>query len=242
MQTLTTDEISKSYRGRKVVNGVSLEIHQAEAWGLLGPNGAGKTTSFYMIVGLTPPDSGRVMVDGEDITRVPMYLRARNYGISYLPQEPSVFRKLTVEENILAVLEAQPISWHERRERLETLVEQLGLEKVRRNLGYALSGGERRKVEIARCLCITPAFILLDEPFSGIDPIAVLDLQKIIFDLKASGIGVLVTDHNVRETLTVTDRAYIIHDGRIFRAGTPAELGSDPEVKRVYLGESFTLV
>jgi lipopolysaccharide export system ATP-binding protein len=242
MQTLTTDEISKSYRGRKVVNGVSLEIHQAEVVGLLGPNGAGKTTSFYMIVGLTPPDSGRVMVDGEDITRVPMYLRARNYGISYLPQEPSVFRKLTVEENILAVLEAQPISWHERRERLETLVEQLGLEKVRRNLGYALSGGERRKVEIARCLCITPAFILLDEPFSGIDPIAVLDLQKIIFDLKASGIGVLVTDHNVRETLTVTDRAYIIHDGRIFRAGTPAELGSDPEVKRVYLGESFTLV
>ena len=242
MQTLTTDEISKSYRGRKVVNGVSLEIHQAEVVGLLGPNGAGKTTSFYMIVGLTPPDSGRVMVDGEDITRVPMYLRARNYGISYLPQEPSVFRKLTVEENILAVLEAQPISWHERRERLESLIDQLGLGTVRRNRGYALSGGERRKVEIARCLCITPAFILLDEPFSGIDPIAVLDLQKIIFDLKASGIGVLVTDHNVRETLTVTDRAYIIHDGRIFRAGTPAELGSDPEVKRVYLGESFTLV
>jgi lipopolysaccharide export system ATP-binding protein len=193
-------------------------------------------------VGLTPPDSGRVVVNGTDITRVPMYLRARNFGISYLPQEPSVFRKLTVEENILAVLEAQPISWHERRERLEALVEQLGLEKVRRNRGYALSGGERRKVEIARCLCITPTFILLDEPFSGIDPIAVLDLQKIIFDLKASGIGVLVTDHNVRETLTVTDRAYIIHDGRIFRAGTPAELGSDPEVKRVYLGESFSLV
>ena len=242
MQTLTTDEISKSYRGRKVVNGVSLEIHQAEVVGLLGPNGAGKTTTFYMIVGLTPPDSGRVVVDGEDITRVPMYLRARNYGISYLPQEPSVFRKLTVEENILAVLEAQPISWHERRERLETLIDQLGLGTVRRNRGYALSGGERRKVEIARCLCITPTFILLDEPFSGIDPIAVLDLQKIIFDLKASGIGVLVTDHNVRETLTVTDRAYIIHDGRIFRQGTPAELGSDPEVKRVYLGESFTLV
>src|SRR5512135_760343 len=242
MQTLTTDEISKSYRGRKVVNGVSLEIHQAEVVGLLGPNGAGKTTSFYMIVGLAPPDSGRVMVDGEDITRVPMYLRARNYGISYLPQEPSVFRKLTVEENILAVLEAQPISWHERRERLETLVEQLGLEKVRRNRGYALSGGERRKVEIARCLCITPAFILLDEPFSGIDPIAVLDLQKIIFDLRASGIGVLVTDHNVRETLSVTDRAYIINEGRIFRAGTPEQLGNDPEVKRVYLGESFSLV
>ncbi len=242
MQTLATEEISKSYRGRKVVNGVSLEIHQAEVVGLLGPNGAGKTTSFYMIVGLTPPDSGRVVVDGQDITRTPMYLRARNFGISYLPQEPSIFRKLTVEENILAVLEAQPISWHERRERLETLIDQLGLGTVRRNRGYALSGGERRKVEIARCLCITPTFILLDEPFSGIDPIAVLDLQKIIFDLKASGIGVLVTDHNVRETLTVTDRAYIIHDGRIFRAGTPAQLGSDPEVKRVYLGESFSLV
>ena len=242
MQTLATEEISKSYRGRKVVNEVSLEIHQAEVVGLLGPNGAGKTTTFYMIVGLTPPDAGRVVVDGTDITRVPMYLRARNFGISYLPQEPSVFRKLTVEENILAVLEAQPISWHERRERLESLIDQLGLGTVRRNRGYALSGGERRKVEIARCLCITPTFILLDEPFSGIDPIAVLDLQKIIFDLKAAGIGVLVTDHNVRETLTVTDRAYIIHDGRIFRAGTPAQLGSDPEVKRVYLGESFSLV
>lgn len=242
MQTLAIEEISKSYRGRKVVNGVSLEIHQAEVVGLLGPNGAGKTTSFYMIVGLTVPDNGRVVVDGQDITSVPMYLRARDFGISYLPQEPSIFRKLTVEENILAVLEAQEISWHERRERLESLIEQLGLEKVRRNRGYALSGGERRKVEIARCLCITPTFILLDEPFSGIDPIAVLDLQKIIFDLKASGIGVLVTDHNVRETLTVTDRAYIIHDGKIFRAGTPAQLGSDPEVKRVYLGESFSLV
>jgi lipopolysaccharide export system ATP-binding protein len=242
MQTLATEEISKSYRGRKVVNEVSLEIHQAEVVGLLGPNGAGKTTSFYMIVGLTAPDNGRVVVDGQDITRVPMYLRARDFGISYLPQEPSIFRKLTVEENILAVLEAQAISWHERRERLEALIDQLGLGQVRRNRGYALSGGERRKVEIARCLCITPTFILLDEPFSGIDPIAVLDLQKIIFDLKASGIGVLVTDHNVRETLTVTDRAYIIHDGKIFRAGTPAQLGSDPEVKRVYLGESFSLV
>jgi len=242
MQTLATEEISKSYRGRKVVNGVSLEIHQAEVVGLLGPNGAGKTTSFYMIVGLTVPDSGRVVVDGQDITHVPMYVRARDFAISYLPQEPSIFRKLTVEENILAVLEAQAISWHERRERLEALIDQLGLGQVRRNRGYALSGGERRKVEIARCLCITPTFILLDEPFSGIDPIAVLDLQKIIFDLKASGIGVLVTDHNVRETLTVTDRAYIIHDGKIFRAGTPAQLGSDPEVKRVYLGESFSLV
>lgn len=242
MQTLATDEIGKSYRGRRVVNGVSLHISQGEVVGLLGPNGAGKTTTFYMIVGLTPPDSGRVLVDGSEITGVPMYLRARNFGISYLPQEPSVFRKLTVEENILAVLEAQPISWHERRERMEKLIDQLGLGHIRRNRGYALSGGERRRVEIARSLCIQPAFILLDEPFSGIDPIAVLDLQKIIFDLKAGGIGVLITDHNVRETLSVTDRAYIINEGRIFRAGTPEQLGNDPEVKRVYLGESFSLV
>jgi lipopolysaccharide export system ATP-binding protein len=183
-----------------------------------------------------------VLIDERDITDVPMYLRAREYGISYLPQEPSVFRKLTVEENILAVLEAQPISWHERREKMEKLIEQLGLEHIRRNRGWALSGGERRRVEIARCLSIDPQFILLDEPFSGIDPIAVLDLQKIISDLRASGIGVLITDHNVRETLSVTDRAYIINEGRIFRAGTPEELGSDPEVRRVYLGESFSLV
>ena len=242
MQTLATDEISKSYRSRRVVSGVSLRISQGEVVGLLGPNGAGKTTSFHMIVGLTPPDSGRVLLDDNEITDVPMYLRARNHGISYLPQEPSVFRKLTVEENILAVLEAQPISWHERRERLERLIDQLGLGVIRKNRGYALSGGERRRVEIARCLCISPAFMLLDEPFSGIDPIAVLDLQKIIFDLKASGIGVLVTDHNVRETLSVTDRAYIINDGCIFRTGTPEQLGNDPEVKRVYLGESFSLV
>src|SRR3954464_2953187 len=242
MQTLSTDEIGKSYRGRRVVIDVSLQVNQGEVVGLLGPNGAGKTTTFYMVVGLTPPESGRVLIDGEDITRVPMYLRARNYGISYLPQEPSVFRKLTVEENILAVLEAQPISWHERRERMERLIEQLGLGHIRKNRGYALSGGERRRVEIGRALCISPRFILLDEPFSGIDPIAVDDLQKIIFDLKNSGIGVLITDHNVRETLSVTNRAYIINEGKIFRTGTPEELGNDPEVRRVYLGESFTLV
>jgi lipopolysaccharide export system ATP-binding protein len=242
MLTLATDDIAKSYRGRRVVNGVSLHVNQGEVVGLLGPNGAGKTTSFYIIVGLVPPDSGRVLIDGVDVSNEPMYLRARNFGISYLPQEPSVFRKLTVEENILAVLEAQPISWHERREKMEKLIQQLGLAHIRTNRGYALSGGERRRVEIARCLCISPAFILLDEPFSGIDPIAVLDLQKIIFNLKASGIGVLVTDHNVRETLSVTDRAYIINEGRIFRAGTPEQLGNDPEVKRVYLGESFSLV
>ncbi len=242
MRTLATDEIGKSYRGRRVVNGVSLRVNQGEVVGLLGPNGAGKTTTFYTIVGLIPPDTGRVLLDEDDLTDVPMYLRARRYGISYLPQEASVFRKLTVEENILAVLEAQPISWHERRERMEKLIDQLGLEHIRLNRGYALSGGERRRVEIARALCINPAFILLDEPFSGIDPIAVLDLQKIISDLKAGGIGVLITDHNVRETLSVTDRAYIINEGRIFRQGTPEQLGSDPEVRRVYLGESFSLV
>lgn len=242
MQTLSTDEIGKTYRGRRVVNGVSLNVHRGEVVGLLGPNGAGKTTSFYMIVGLVPPDTGRVMADKDDITDVPMYLRARNYGISYLPQEPSVFRKLTVEENILAVLETQSISWHERRERLERLIDELGLGHIRKNRGYALSGGERLRVEIARCLCIEPKFILLDEPFSGIDPIAVLDLQKIISDLKQMGIGILITDHNVRETLSVTDRAYIINEGRIFRAGTPEQLGNDPEVKRIYLGESFSLV
>jgi lipopolysaccharide export system ATP-binding protein len=242
MQTLATDEIAKSYRGRRVVNGVSVHINQAEVVGLLGPNGAGKTTTFYMTVGLIPPDSGRILVDGEDISDVPMYLRARHYGISYLPQEPSVFRKLSVEENIMAVLEVQPISWQERRRRRDQLIDELGLGHIRSNMGYALSGGERRRVEIARALCISPKFILLDEPFSGIDPIAVLDLQKIIFDLKANGIGVLVTDHNVRETLSVTDRAYIINEGRIFRAGTPEQLGNDPEVKRVYLGESFSFV
>ena len=242
MQTLATDDIAKSYRGRRVVNGVSLHINQAEVVGLLGPNGAGKTTSFYMIVGLVPPDSGRILVDGQEITDMPMYLRARNYGISYLPQEPSVFRKLTVEENIMAVLEVQPISWQERRRKRNQLIDELGLGHIRNNMGYALSGGERRRVEIARALCIAPKFILLDEPFSGIDPIAVLDLQKIIFDLKGSGIGVLITDHNVRETLSVTDRAYIINEGRIFRTGTPEQLGNDPEVKRVYLGESFSFV
>ena len=242
MQALATDDVGKSYRGRRVVNGVSLQVKPGEVVGLLGPNGAGKTTTFYLMVGLAAPDTGRILFNGQDITSVPMYLRARQFGLSYLPQEPSVFRKLTVEENILAVLEAQPISWHERREKLETLIERLGLSPVRKNRGYALSGGERRRVEIARSLCISPSFILLDEPFSGIDPIAVLDLQKIIFDLKASGIGVLITDHNVRETLSVTDRAYIINEGRIFRSGTPEQLGADPEVKRVYLGESFSLV
>jgi lipopolysaccharide export system ATP-binding protein len=242
MHTLAADDVSKSYRGRRVVNGVSIRVEQGEVVGLLGPNGAGKTTTFYTIVGLIPPDAGRVLIDNDDITGVPMYLRARQYGISYLPQEASVFRKLTVEENILAVLEAQPISWHERREKMEKLIDELGLEHIRQNQGYALSGGERRRVEIARALCINPTFILLDEPFSGIDPIAVLDLQKIIGSLKAGGIGVLITDHSVRETLAVTDRAYIIDEGKIFASGNPDQLANNAAVRRVYLGESFSLV
>ena len=240
MSTLQTKEISKTYRGRKVVDAVNLRVEQGEVVGLLGPNGAGKTTSFYMIVGLISPDSGHILLDDEEITQLPMYLRARR-GISYLPQEASVFRKLTVEENLMAILETLPMRASERRANMERLIAQLGLETVRRNHGYALSGGERRRVEIARSLVINPSFLLLDEPFSGIDPIQVLELQRIIFDLKREGIGILVTDHNVRETLAVTDRAFIINNGRIFRAGSPEALGRDPEVKRVYLGESFTL-
>jgi len=240
MSKLETREISKSYRGRKVVDDVTVSVDQGEVVGLLGANGAGKTTSFYMIVGLISPDSGYILVDGADITPLPMYKRAGR-GISYLPQEASVFRKLTVEENLMAILETLPLRNRERHERLDRLIEQLGLEKVRRSQGYMLSGGERRRVEIARSLVIEPKFLLLDEPFSGIDPIQVLELQRIIFDLKRDGIGILVTDHNVRETLTVTDRAYIIDNGRIFRAGSPEALARDPEVKRVYLGESFSL-
>jgi lipopolysaccharide export system ATP-binding protein len=240
MKTLETHEISKTYRGRRVVDDVTVHVQQGEVVGLLGPNGAGKTTSFYMIVGLISPDSGRISVDGQDITSLPMYQRARR-GISYLPQEASVFRKLTVEENLMAILETLSVSARERRETMERLLDQLGLDKVRRSRGYMLSGGERRRVEIARSLVISPSFLLLDEPFSGIDPIQVLELQRIIFDLKRSGIGILVTDHNVRETLSVTDRAYIINNGRIFRAGSPEALGRDPEVKRIYLGESFEL-
>jgi lipopolysaccharide export system ATP-binding protein len=240
MQILSTLDLTKSYKGRKVVDDINLRIEQGEVVGLLGPNGAGKTTTFYIMVGMVNPDSGQVLLDGIEITYLPMYLRARN-GISYLPQEPSIFRKLTVEENILAVLETLPLAPAERRTRLEELVEELGLQQVRRSYGYLLSGGERRRVEIARALVISPSFILLDEPFSGIDPLTVVDIQKIIIQLKASGIGVLVTDHNVRETLRVTDRAYIINNGRIFRTGTPGELGNDQEVKKVYLGDNFRL-
>jgi lipopolysaccharide export system ATP-binding protein len=240
MSTLVTKEISKSYGGRLVVHDVSVYVEQGEVVGLLGPNGAGKTTTFYMIVGLISPESGSILLDGEDITGLPMYKRAGR-GISYLPQEASVFRKLSVEENLMAILETLPMRSRQRRERMDQLIDQLGLEKVRRSQAYMLSGGERRRVEVARSLVISPSFLLLDEPFSGIDPIQVLELQRIIFDLKRAGIGILVTDHNVRETLQVTDRAYIINNGRIFRAGSPEALGRDPEVKRVYLGESFTL-
>src|SRR4029077_14647629 len=238
MLRLQAADLSKSYRGRKVVDNISLEIQQGEVVGLLGPNGAGKTTTFYILVGLARPDNGRVLLDGEDITDLPMYLRARS-GISYLPQEPSVFRKLSVEENLLAILETLPNGGRERRERLALLLEQLGLEQVRRNKGYMLSGGERRRVEIARSLAINPKFLLLDEPFSGIDPIQVLELQRIIFELKRSEIGILMTDHNVREPLMVTDRAYIINNGKIFRSGRPEALSRDPVVRRVYLGENF---
>ena len=240
MQVLKTEKLIKAYRGRRVVNEVSLGIGQGEVVGLLGPNGAGKTTTFYVIVGLTPPDSGHVFLDGDDITRLPMFLRARS-GISYLPQEPSVFRKLTVEENILAILQTLPLTSKQRRARLEELIEELGLSHVCKSHGFALSGGERRRVEIARSLVISPSFILLDEPFAGIDPIAVFDIQRIINHLRAKQIGILITDHNVRETLKVTDRAYIINEGRIFRSGTPSELATDHEVKQLYLGESFRL-
>jgi len=237
---LRTEEASKSYLKRRVVDNVSLSVSTGEVVGLLGPNGAGKTTTFYMIVGMVTPDSGHIFLDDREITDLAMYERARA-GISYLPQEPSVFRKLSVEDNLMAILETVPLRPEERRRRLEELIEQMGLEAVRKNKGYALSGGERRRVEIARSLAIDPQFLLLDEPFSGIDPIQVLELQKIIADLRGRGIGILITDHNVRETLAVTDRAYIINQGKIFRAGTPAALAMDPDVRRVYLGDNFDL-
>jgi len=240
MLKLQAVELSKSYKGRKVVDDVEVEIGQGEVVGLLGPNGAGKTTTFYMIVGLARPDSGRVLLNGDEITDLPMYLRARS-GISYLPHEPSVFRQLSSEENLLAVLETLPLTPEQQRDRLEELLVQMGLETVRQSKAYTLSGGERRRLEIARSLTLQPSFILLDEPFSGIDPLTVKDLQEIIRDLSRSGIGVLITDHNVRETLTVTDRAYILRNGKIFRKGRPDELSNDPEVRRVYLGDHFRL-
>jgi lipopolysaccharide export system ATP-binding protein len=240
MPTLQGVDLSKSYRGRKVVDNIELEIAQGEVVGLLGNNGAGKTTTFYMIVGLVRPDSGRVLLNNVEITDLPMYLRARN-GISYLPQEPSVFRQLTSEENLLAVLETLPLTPEQQRDRLEELLAQMGLETVRQSKAYMLSGGERRRLEIARSLTLQPSFILLDEPFSGIDPLTVKDLQDLIRDLSRSGIGVLITDHSVRETLTVTDRAYIVNHGKIMAKGTPEELSDNPEVRRVYLGDNFRL-
>jgi len=240
MLKLQAVELSKSYRGRKVVDNVELEIGQGEVVGLLGPNGAGKTTTFYILVGLARPDSGKVLLNGDEITDLPMYLRARS-GISYLPQEPSVFRQLTSEENLLAVLETLPLTPEQQRDRLEELIVQMGLDTVRTSKAYMLSGGERRRLEIARSLTLQPSFVLLDEPFSGIDPLTVKDLQEIIRDLAKSGIGVLITDHNVRETLTVTDRAYILRGGKIFRKGRPEDLSNDAEVRRVYLGDHFRL-
>ena len=240
MDTLRTAGISKTYNGRKVVDDFTLAVRRGEVIGLLGPNGAGKTTSFNMIVGLVTPDSGKVFVDDVDITNKPMYLRAR-MGISYLPQEPSVFRKLTVEDNILAILQTLPVMQAERRERLDDLVARFGLDRVRHSRAYQLSGGERRRVEIARSLVLSPSFLLLDEPFSGIDPKQVIELQGILARLSGDGIGIVITDHNVRETLSITDRAFIINDGSVFRSGKPRELESDPEVRRVYLGEHFEL-
>ena len=237
MHTLATDGIGKSYRGRRVVNGVSLQVAQGEVVGLLGPNGAGKTTSFYTIVGLIPPDTGRVLIDDEDITDVPMYLRAREHGISYLPQEPSVFRKLTVEENIRAILETLDLSPDERAERCRRLLDELGIARLARNKAYSLSGGERRRVEITRALVISPSFMLLDEPFAGIDPIAVVDIQNIVTQLKERGIGVLITDHNYRETLAMSDRANILIAGKIRVAGTPSEIYASKEAREFYLGD-----
>jgi lipopolysaccharide export system ATP-binding protein len=233
-------ELNKSYRGRKVVDEVNLELCQGEVVGLLGPNGAGKTTTFYIIVGLIAPESGRVLFNGEDITGLPMYQRARS-GISYLPQEPSVFRKLTVEDNLHSISETLGITSEDQEALVTGLLKEFGIEHLRHQGAFTLSGGERRRLEIARALVLTPRFVLLDEPFAGIDPLAVLDIQRIIAQLKARHIGVLITDHNVRETLNITDRAYIINDGKILRQGSPEQLTNDIEVKKVYLGENFKL-
>jgi lipopolysaccharide export system ATP-binding protein len=240
MATLRTHELTKAYGGRTVVRGVSLDVSSGEVVGLLGPNGAGKTTTFYMTVGLTAPDTGRVTLDGADVTDDPMYVRARK-GIGYLPQEPSIFRGLTVEQNVLAILETLDVPPAARRQRASELLTELNLTHLASSPAYTLSGGERRRAEITRALVISPKFLLLDEPFAGIDPIAITDIQKIIFHLKERGIGVLITDHNVRETLRITDRAYIVHDGVIFRSGTPDELAGDEDTRRIYLGTDFRL-
>ena len=237
---LHTNHIKKTYKGRDVVNGVSIEVNQGEIVGLLGPNGAGKTTSFYMIVGLVKPDSGLVFLDDIDITHYPMFKRSQ-LGIGYLPQEVSVFRKLSVEDNILAILEMTDLSKIDRKEKLEELLEEFSLTHVRKTLGNRLSGGEKRRTEIARALAINPKFVLLDEPFAGVDPIAVEDIQEIVSDLRKRNIGILITDHNVQETLSITDRAYLLFEGSILKSGTAEELAADEQVRRVYLGQNFEL-
>lgn len=237
---LYTQQIQKSYRNRPVVNGVSIEVSQGEIVGLLGPNGAGKTTSFYMIVGLVRPDSGSVFLDQQNITQLPMYKRAQ-LGIGYLPQEVSVFRKLSVEDNIMAILEMTPLTKNEREEKLEKLLQEFSLNHVRTNLGNRLSGGEKRRTEIARALATDPKFVLLDEPFAGVDPIAVEDIQNIVSDLRKRNIGILITDHNVQETLSITDRAYLLFEGKILKSGTAEELANDEQVRKVYLGQNFIL-
>ena len=238
--TLRTEGLTKSYGGRTVVREASIEVHAGEIVGLLGPNGAGKTTTFSMVVGLTPPESGRVLLNGADVTSDPMYVRARK-GIGYLPQEPSIFRGLTVEQNIMSILETLDLDASERRARLRELLAELNLTPLAASPAHTLSGGERRRAEITRALVMNPRFMLLDEPFAGIDPIAVTEIQKIIFHLKERGIGILITDHNVLQTLKITDRAYIVTDGAIFRSGTPAALAGDEEVRRIYLGSDFRL-
>jgi len=237
---LRTENLDKLYGARKVVNQVSLKVKQGEIVGLLGPNGAGKTTTFYMVVGFIKPNDGKVFLDTQEITTLPMYKRAKR-GIGYLPQEPSVFRKLSVEDNIRAVLEMTRLSKKEQKEKLESLIEEFGLHKVRKNIGDSLSGGERRRTEIARSLAVSPKFILLDEPFAGIDPIAVEDIQSIVEKLKTKNIGILITDHNVQETLSITDRAYLMFEGKILRAGTSEDLANDELVRKVYLGKHFEL-
>lgn len=237
---LRTEKIIKSYKGRTVVNEVSVQLKKGEIVGLLGPNGAGKTTSFYIIVGLIKPNEGKVFLDEIDITEMPMYKRAQN-GIGYLAQEASIFRQLSIEDNLKAVLEFTKLSKIQQEEKLESLLDEFGLQKIRKNIGNRLSGGERRRTEIARCLAVDPSFILLDEPFAGVDPIAVEDIQQIVMKLRERNIGVLITDHNVHETLTITDRAYLLFEGKVLMSGTAEELAADEHVRRVYLGQNFEL-
>ncbi|WP_424319766.1 LPS export ABC transporter ATP-binding protein [Candidatus Methylomirabilis sp.] len=239
-RTLLADNIVKSFKGRTVVDGISISLDAGEVVGLLGPNGAGKTTTFYMVLGLLKPDRGRVILNGEDVTDLPVYKRARK-GLGFLPQEPSIFRKLTVEQNVMAILEILDLSEEERRQRLESLLEELDLTHLAKSKAYTLSGGERRRAEITRSLVTSPDFMLLDEPFAGIDPIAIADIQAIIARLKVKGVGVLITDHNVRETLKIVDRAYLIHEGKVLVSGTANELASDERAREIYLGERFSL-